>query len=87
MHSPFTRLLATRAPERPLHRAAEQGIHEHTEETYQYSCGQEPGVSREQRGSRGDRCRTGKSARITGGGDPSARAGRHRITGPQEPWR
>ena len=86
MHSPFTRPLAARAPECPLHRAAEQGIHEHTEETYQYSGGQEPGVSRKQRGRGRDHCRTGKSARITGGGDPAVGAGQHRVTGPQEPW-
>lgn len=86
MHSPFTRLPAARAPECPLHRATEQGIHEHTEETYQYSRGQEPGISREQCRGSGDHCRTGKSARVAGGGDPAIRAGRHRVTGPQERW-
>ena len=86
MHPPFTRLLAARAPEHSLHRATEEGIQEHTEETYQYSREQEPGISREQRRGGRDHCRTGKSARVTGGGDPAAGPGRHRLPGPQESW-
>jgi hypothetical protein len=86
MDLPFTRLLAARAPERPLYGASEEGIQEHTEETYQYSREQEPSISREQRGGGGDHCRTGKSSRVTGGGDPAAGPGRHRLPGPQESW-